>query len=213
MSAGDTVYISLNDCSEGDVLTIAENDDMDDVFVIAVDGDIVGGSVYIEHPFTFAEHEDVGKCVFPARVSEWGYRFERYVVTTASGQDVPLYEYEGFVDEWCFNMPAENVTVSAVFTPVFMKPSFTLPAALTAIEESAFEGLPAMKVVDAKHCASIGKWAFRDCAGLRQIRLPKDCAIDASAFEGCGTVTVFAPAGGATEACCRDIPNASFAEG
>ena len=94
-----------------------------------------------------------------------------------------------------------------VGTPVFGTPAFTLPAALTAIEESAFEDMGAMTVVDAGSATAIGANAFKNCTALTQIRLPADCAIDATAFVGCGTVYVFAPAGGATEAYCQSDTN------
>ena len=57
--------------------------------------------------------------------------------------------------------------------------------------------------VDARSVTSIGKWAFKDTE-LTQIRLPANCSIDADAFTGCGTVYVFAPAGGATEEFCAN---------
>lgn len=62
----------------------------------------------------------------------------------------------------------------------------------------------------ARHCASIGAEAFRDCAGLTQIRLPQDCQIDGTAFAGCGTVYVFAPANGSAETSCSAIANCVF---
>ena len=56
-------------------------------------------------------------------------------------------------------------------------------------------------VVDAGACTSLGANAFRDCTGLTQIRLPKDCAIGDGAFDGCtGLSAIFAPAGGSTQA-------------
>ena len=125
---------------------------------------------------------------------------------------------------WRFTMPDGRVDLGAAFRklslPAFGPPDFTLPAALKTIEESAFEGVAGLTVVDASTCASIGKGAFKD-SGLQQIRLPKDCAIDADAFAGCGTVYVFAPAGGTTEAFCDshdgvafvDVPLTSTTEG
>ena len=77
-----------------------------------------------------------------------------------------------------------------------------MPAALRSIEESAFEGMTLLHVVDAGSVTAIGKWAFKD-TGLTQIKLPQNCFIDADAFTGCGTVYVFAPAGGTTESWCR----------
>ena len=99
---------------------------------------------------------------------------------------------------------------SLVGTPVFGTANFTLPADLTAIEESAFEGLTAMTVVDAGSVTSIGANAFKDCTALTWIRLSGNCTIDATAFDGCGTVYIFAPAGGDTEASCEGIANCVF---
>ena len=97
-----------------------------------------------------------------------------------------------------------------VGTPVFGTATFTMPAALTTIEESAFEDMTAMTSVDASHCATVRKWAFKGCTGLTRLRLSKDCAIDADAFTGCGTVYIFAPAGGSTEAYCNSHENCVF---
>ena len=69
-------------------------------------------------------------------------------------------------------------------------PDFTMPAQLTEIGESAFEGLSEMKVVDAHSCATIGKDAFKG-TGLARIRLGIDCDIDAEAF-GNRKIYVFA---------------------
>jgi len=104
-------------------------------------------------------------------------------------------------------MPDGRVNLGAAFRklslPAFGTPDFTLPAALKTIEESAFEGMTLMHIVDAGSVTSIGKWAFKD-TGLTQIRLPQNCSIDSTAFTGCGTVYVFAPAGGTTEDWCQN---------
>ena len=98
-------------------------------------------------------------------------------------------------------MPAKDLTVTAVWVPAFGPASFTLPAAIKTIEESAFEGNPAMCVVYVPDsCTAIGANAFKSCTGLTQIRLPKNCAIDDTAFSGCTSlIAVYAPAGGTTE--------------
>ena len=70
--------------------------------------------------------------------------------------------------------------------------------------------MTAMTSVDAGNCATIGKWAFKDCTGLNLIHLPKNCTIDATAFSGCGRVYVFAPAGGSTETFCGTQENCVF---
>lgn len=94
--------------------------------------------------------------------------------------------------------------------PAFGPAAFTLPAALTTIEESAFEGNAAMTIVDANHVTAIGANAFKGCTNLTQIKLPANCAIDLAAFTGCGTVLVFAPSGGSTEAACETMENCVF---
>ncbi len=106
-----------------------------------------------------------------------------------------------------FVMPALNVEIAAVIAcPIFddSEADFTMPSSLTSIGESAFEGNPMMSVVEAGHCTSIGKNAFKDCVNLTRIRLPAGCDIDPTAFSGCGTVYVFAPGGGSTESFCND---------
>ena len=79
----------------------------------------------------------------------------------------------------------------------FGTPDFVLPAQLDVLDESAFEGVPSLKVVDG--------------TGLEQIRLPKDCEIDPEAF-GEQRICVFAPAGGSTQAFCADHDNLVFIE-
>ena len=147
-----------------------------------------------------------------------------YDDTTGASQPVAITRDESDPLVWRFTMPDGQPYLYATFrklpAPAFGDPDFTMPAALKTIEESAFEGMPLLHVVDAGGVTAIGKWAFKD-SGLQQIRLPKDCAIDADAFAGCGTVYVFAPAGGTTEAFCAghdgvtfvDVPLTSTTEG
>ena len=85
---------------------------------------------------------------------------------------------------------------------------FTLPADLTTLEASAFEGVTDLHIVDARSCTAIGANVFTG-TGLSQIRLPKDCLIDTGAFSGCWRVFVFAEAGGMTEAYCSDPAHAN----
>jgi hypothetical protein len=59
-------------------------------------------------------------------------------------------------------------------------------------------------------CTAIGAGAFKDCAKLTQIRLPKNCELDDTIFDGCGKVYVFAPAGGTTESWCEGKDNIVF---
>ena len=66
-----------------------------------------------------------------------------------------------------------------------------------------------IKAVETSRCISIGKNAFKGCTNLTQIRLPKNCAIDANAF-GSQTIYVYAPAGGTTETYCKAHENLIF---
>ena len=138
---------------------------------------------------TDSDHLPAENCVeifFPLTASG-GYQYYRLEVTAVqSGTQLQLAEFK------------------LVGTPLFGAPDFTLPANLTAVGESAFEGIEAMTAVDASSVTSIGLNAFRQCTGLTRIRLSRSCDIDATAFAGCGTVYVFAPAGGTTEAYCGD---------
>ncbi len=141
-------------------------------------------------------------------IPDAGYRIDRVVYSDGS-EHLILPDSAG---AYAFTMPASDVTVSAVFYPPFIHADFTLPSALAAIEESAFEGLAGMTAVFVPDtCASIGKDAFKDCANLTQIRLPKNCAIDPAAF-GDQTIYVYAPAGGTTEAYCGSHENLIFVE-
>lgn len=94
--------------------------------------------------------------------------------------------------------------------PDFGPATFTLPADLTTLGASAFAGDAAITIVDASHVTAIGPNAFANCAYLTQIRLPANCDIDAAAFDGCGAVYVYAPAGGMTQEKCDSIPNCVF---
>ena len=81
---------------------------------------------------------------------------------------------------------------------------------VTQIGDGALAGKPGLcSVTVSEGITAIGANAFRNCAGLTQIRLPKNCAISDTAFTGCTSlIAVYAPAGGTTEAWCirADIP-------
>ena len=85
-----------------------------------------------------------------------------------------------------------------------------LPAALTEIEEEAFEGAAMMAVYVPDTVEVIGANAFKDCGKLERIRLPKDCEIDETAFDGCTAFLVYAPAGGTVEKFCAEQESIIF---
>lgn len=149
------------------------------------------GLVYGEL-FYAGQGESVTLTVTPAE----GYVLSSLTVTQG--------ETEVTVTNNSFTMPAGDVTVTATFIPSFGPANFTLPAAIRTIEESAFEGNTAIGIVYVPDtCTGIGANAFKNCAGLTQIRLPQNCVIDDTAFDGCtDLIAVFAPAGGTTAAWC-----------
>ena len=101
------------------------------------------------------------------------------------------------------NDPEAQMIEATISELAFGPADFTLPAALTRLGEEAFAGA-AMKIVYVPNgCTSIGANAFRNCTGLTQIRLPKNCAISDTAFTGfTSLIAVYAPAGGTTDAWC-----------
>ena len=93
--------------------------------------------------------------------------------------------------------------------PALGKPNFILPAFLSAIDTSAFEGIIATIVFVPDSCTSIGAYAFRNAA-VAQIRIPANCIIDDTAFDGCESVQIFGAPGSAAEAYCATHDNCTF---
>lgn len=78
--------------------------------------------------------------------------------------------------------------------------SFALPAALTIIEEGAFEGIAAETVEISRNVVAIEARAFADCKSLREIHIPDSVAsIDSKALAGCKNVTVYGAKASAAE--------------
>ena len=109
-------------------------------------------------------------------------------------------DYLGFT----FRMPAQSVTLPTEFRRTLTGVDFVLPDFIQIIEDNAFEGAKMSAVYVPDGCEAIGAEAFKNCTSLTQIRLPRFCDIDSSAFTGCGTLYVFAPAGGTTESWCQN---------
>ena len=116
--------------------------------------------------------------------------------------------YKVVGDDNHLDTEAACVTASIVM-PEFGDPDFAMPEDLAVVEESAFEGVTSVTVVDAHSCASIGQDAFKG-TGLKKIRLPKDCAISDAAFDEDGLVYIFAPSGGTTQSYCAERDNLVF---
>ena len=100
-------------------------------------------------------------------------------------------------------IPGEDMVIKAIYEALpFGEADFILPASLTVIEEGAFEGAGVKTVYVPETVERIEANAFRDCAQLEKLRLPRDCEIDDTAFDGCKNLLVYAPAGGTTDEFC-----------
>lgn len=89
--------------------------------------------------------------------------------------------------------------------PFFVAPDYTRPQAFRQFETEAFEDSAVNVVYIPDGCEDIGEYAFKNSKALRQIRLPENCRVARTAFEGCTSlIAVYAPAGGTVESWCRE---------
>ena len=125
-------------------------------------------------------------------------------VTAPENPTKPGYDFKGWDKAIPETMPGEDMTIKALYeAQPFGEADFILPAFLTEIEEEAFEGAAMTSVYVPDTCTVIGANAFKDCTQLEKIRLPQDCEIDDTIFNGCKDPAVYAPAGGSTEKWCK----------
>ena len=165
------------------------------------------------------------------------YEIDSVDISTESGKGIPCYMYKDDEGEYIyvededdsawiywFVMPDEPVYIRVTRTrgeeepepepePRFEGATFTLPAGLREIGESAFEGDRSIFIVDIpEDCRYIGKWAFRGCSNLWKVRIPEECGIGEDAFEGCGSVYVFGKFGSPAYDYCLEHLNCGFIE-
>lgn len=159
------------------------------------------------------------------------YEIDSVTITKEDGTMVPCYlsvveDEDGEEIGWTygFTMPDQPVLVRITRTRGEDEPepepeiefdgeTFTLPAGLRTIGESAFEGDRSVFVMEIpEECTGIGKWAFRGCTNLWMIRIPKGCVIGEDAFAGCGRVYVFSTADSDAYNYCADHDNCVFVE-
>ena len=91
----------------------------------------------------------------------------------------------------------ESPALTAGETNAFNAPGvdLTLPAALVAIEEEAFEGIDAARVEITENVISIGPRAFADCKNLTELVIPATVqTIDDTALDGSLNVTIYGEA-------------------
>lgn len=95
---------------------------------------------------------------------------------------------------------ARSAAMNALAAAPEKESDYVLPAFLTLIEESAFEGIAAQSVEVTENVAAIEARAFADCKSLKEITIPDTVLkIDDHAFDGCEGVTVYGTKGSEAE--------------
>ena len=183
-------------------------------YPITVDPAVEHGSVRVSDAYAAAD-----AIVSLEPFADDGYEFDSISAMAADGTAITVTQNEYDEGVYQFTMPGQPVTVSAAFVPEpeqvpeFGPADFTLPAALTTVEEYAFEGIAAQRVFVQDTCTEIGPYAFKDCDQLRQIRIPAGCRVDPDAFDGCGPLCIFGTVDSSAWAYCLAHPDiAEFVE-
>ena len=90
--------------------------------------------------------------------------------------------------------------VHVINNPAYILVRLELPENVTEIGEEAFAGTGVQAIDVPENIQQIGARAFADCEILRVVVIPSaDVTIDPTAFEGCGDITIIAPAGGTVQ--------------
>ena len=87
---------------------------------------------------------------------------------------------------------------------------FSLPAGLTEIEEEAFAGIAAEKIIVPQGVTRIGDRAFADCPNLKELELPEGITFEGEPLYGSGPVFVYGPAGSWLEAYAEAVDGLYF---
>lgn len=103
-----------------------------------------------------------------------------------------------------YSTPITYPIVSSL--PVEFTSVLTLPQGVKTIEEEAFSGVPAEKIVLPQGCTTIESMAFANCRKLRYVVIPASVtSIADNAFEGCrGDLVIETPAGSIGEQFAQD---------
>ena len=120
----------------------------------------------------------------------------------------PTERYE--IDEYKHYLWVDSSVRIIKSWQTMLQPDFVLPSAVTTIGESAFENMSAGVVYIPDTCTRIGKWAFRNCANLKQIRIPANCSVGSEAFSGCTKVVIFGTTGSPAQTYAENHANCTF---
>lgn len=127
---------------------------------------------------------------------------------TSHNYSTPTERYEIVEDEHYLWVDSSVRIITS--SQIMLQPDFVLPSAVTTIEESAFENMSAGVVYIPDTCTRIGKWAFRNCKNLKQIRIPANCSVGSEAFSGCPEVVIFGTTGSPAQTYAENHANCSF---
>ena len=176
------------------------------------------GTVYVSGDF---RQIGTGRTVYVSDQPGYNYSASANHVTVLNGTEKQTVNFESSDSHFgtlkiTKNLENYEFTPNPCWTtliqpeiPEFGEPEMTLPAAVTVIEESAFEGTAAGVVYIPDTCTSVGSFAFRDSAVTR-IRIPANCALGEDVFSGCEKVFIFGTAGSPAEEYCNTHDNCTF---
>ena len=142
-------------------------------------------------------------------------------VLNGSGQQIVSFEREEShfgtliikrpIDQYQFKPNPCWITLVPDSASLFATADFSLPRALTGIEEASFEGVTAEIVFIPDDCETIEANAFQN-SSVKWIRIPKDCVLGEDVFAGCEKVYIYSVAGSNAEDYCRSHENCIFIE-
>ena len=146
------------------------------------------------------------------RISQLGYLPNSFIANDGTGfysLRVGTYHWNAITDYHIYVSASRNgkwtrpsmsqVAVNGTDHPVLETYDFILPSDLITIDASAFESINTRSIYIPDSCTSIGAHAFSDNV-IYQLRLPRSCAIDGTAFDDSDLFAIVAPAGGSSEA-------------
>jgi hypothetical protein len=85
-----------------------------------------------------------------------------------------------------------------------------LPARLTEIDDEAFAGIAAEKIIVPAGVTRIGNRAFADCQNLKEMELPEGITFEGKPLENSGPVFVYGAPGSWLETYAKQVENLYF---